>query len=184
MGRQVVATGLTMGTVHRPAIRAPAASRSPSLRAMWRSPSGGARNRVRLGCTRSRCERWACSRAQQGFDGAPGNRNPALELPPCRQQEHARAILGVSPRASHHPGTICRNPGIVGMLSELSDQILRHVGLSPEHHFKCGCPLLQRCRCLSCSRQRVLTRQRAPDAENQPLTRAYILECISGRSRQ
>ena len=30
----------------------------------------------------------------------------------------------------------------------------------------------------------VLTRQRVPDAENQPLTRAYILECISGRSRQ
>src|SRR5712692_3538407 len=69
-------------------------------------------------------------------------------------------------------------------LSELSDKILRHVGLSPEHHFKCGCPLLQRCRCLSCSRQRVLTRQRVPDAENQPLTRAYILERISGRSRQ
>src|SRR5882757_7467976 len=57
-----------------------------------------------------------------------------------------------------------------------------HVGLSPEHHFKCGCPLLQRCRCLSCSRQPALTRQRVPDAENQPLTGAYIPECISGRS--
>jgi hypothetical protein len=30
----------------------------------------------------------------------------------------------------------------------------------------------------------VLTRQRVPDAENQPLMGAYILECISGRSRQ
>jgi hypothetical protein len=46
------------------------------------------------------------------------------QLSSCRRavSKHARAILGVSPRASHHPGTVCRNPGIVGMLSELSDK--------------------------------------------------------------
>src|SRR2546422_5241638 len=45
-----------------------------------------------LECTRSRCERWACSRVQQGFDGAPEAQILARALPPCRQQACARDI--------------------------------------------------------------------------------------------
>src|SRR5206468_13044354 len=49
-------------------------------------------------CTRSRCERWACSRVQQGFDGAPEAQILARALPPCRQQACARDIRGQSMR--------------------------------------------------------------------------------------
>src|SRR5206468_4606832 len=88
------------------------------------------------------------------------------QLSSCRRavSKHARAILGVSPRASHHPGTVCRNPGIVGMRSELSDKIVRHVGLSPEHHFKCGCRFYSGVGASLVLAKRVLTRQRVPDA--------------------
>src|SRR2546427_10460626 len=98
-------------------------------------------------CTRSRCERWACSRVQPGFDGAPGTQILARGLPPCRQQACARDIR-VSPCASHHLGAVRGNPGIVGMLSELGNKVFRHVGLPPEHDFQCGCPLLRRLRML------------------------------------
>src|SRR5207249_10629670 len=122
-------------------------------------------------CTRSRCERWACSRVQPGFDGAPGTQILARGLPPCRQQACARDIR-VSPCASHHLGAVRGNPGIVGMLSELGNKVFRHVGLPPEHDFQCGCPLLRRCGCFSfCIRHGIELR----------LLLANVLDCLLGK---
>jgi hypothetical protein len=74
------------------------------------------------------------------------------KLAGCRRAvgKHACAIFGISPRTSHHLSTVRGNPGIIRMLGELGNKALRHVDLSPEHDFQCGCALLQRCERFSC----------------------------------